>query len=131
MVLKLHCVTVHYSLIESKQEYIFRARPIVHSGNKHLLNKVNQTNMLGHLDKCWVWRRRRRRRRIWIKSPFEDPWFHLWGLWVNKMAYTAKDPCHPWCFMYLTDTKSWRCEGGEGENVHLLTHATARGMGKK
>ena len=29
--------------------------------------------------------------------------------------------------------QSYWCEGegGEGENVHLLTHATARGMGKK
>ena len=55
----------------------------------------------------------------------------------NKMAYTAKDP-HPtpWCFLYLRETKSWRWEGREGrggrggENVHMLTHATARGVGK-
>ena len=52
---------------------------------------------------------------------------------INKMAYTAKDPRPPpQRFLYLTETKSWRCEGGqeEEENVHLLTHATAWGMGK-
>ena len=48
------------------------------------------------------------------------------------MAYSAKDPrplCH---FLYLTETKSWKWEEGgeEGEKVSLLTHATARGMGK-
>ena len=38
--------------------------------------------------------------------------------------------------MYLRETKSWRCEEeeeveeGEEEKVSLLTHATARGMGK-
>ena len=41
----------------------------------------------------------------------------------------------PWRFLYLRETKSWWCEGGEegggGEKVHLLTHATARGVGKK
>ena len=50
----------------------------------------------------------------------------------NKMAYTAKDPCPPLHFLYLTETKSWRCEEkGKGENVHLLTHAPTRGVGKK
>ena len=53
---------------------------------------------------------------------------------LNKMAYTAKDPTPPppWRFLYLTETKSWRCEeeGETDENVHLKTHATARGMGK-
>ena len=34
-----------------KQEHIFRARCMVHSGIKHLLKKVNQINMFGHLDK--------------------------------------------------------------------------------
>ena len=53
----------------------------------------------------------------------------------NKMAYTAKDPCPPWRFLYLTETKSWKWEGGEeeegeGEKVSLLTQATARGVGK-
>ena len=36
--------------------------------------------------------------------------------------------------MYLRETKIWWCEEGgeEGEEkVHLLTHATAWGMGKK
>ena len=80
------------------------------------------------------------------------------------MAYTAKDPCTarrflylretkswrceergeeeqdgihsqrptpPWHFLYLTETKSWRCEGKGNKNVHLLTHAPARGVGKK
>ena len=56
------------------------------------------------------------------------------------MAYTAKDPCPPpWCFLYLTETKSWKWEkgGGDGEEeeggekVSLKTHATARGVGKK
>ena len=41
-----------------------------------------------------------------------------------------------WCFLYLRETKSWWCEGregeeGEGEKVSMLTHGTARGMGKK
>ena len=46
----------------------------------------------------------------------------------------VKDPCPPWCFLYLRETKGWWCgegEGEEGEKVSLLTHATARGMGKK
>ena len=54
----------------------------------------------------------------------------------NKQDHiTAKDPCPPpQCFRYLRKTKSWWCEeegeeGGE-EKVHLLTHVTARGMGK-
>ena len=44
---------------------------------------------------------------------------------LNKMAYTAKDPHPPLCFLYLTETKSWRGEGeGETEeNFQLLTHA--------
>ena len=53
------------------------------------------------------------------------------------MAYTAKDPCPPQHFMYLTETKSWKWEegrggekGGGGEKVSLKTHATARGVGK-
>ena len=40
-----------------------------------------------------------------------------------------KDPCPPRCFLYLRETTSWKCEEGE-ENVHLLTHTTASGMGK-
>ena len=54
------------------------------------------------------------------------------------MAYTAKDPLPPpQHFLYLTETKSWKWEGEEGkeggeegEKVSLLTHATARGVGK-
>ena len=57
------------------------------------------------------------------------------------MAYTAKYPRPPTAFsvpnrnvLYLRETKLWRCErrrgGGGGENVHLLTHAPARGVGK-
>ena len=49
------------------------------------------------------------------------------------MAYTAKEPHPPppQCFLYLTETKSWKLkEGGEGEKVSLLTHTTARGVGK-
>ena len=53
------------------------------------------------------------------------------------MAYTAKDPHPPRCFLYLRETKSWLCgeegeeeEEEEGDNVHLKTHATARGVGK-
>ena len=51
------------------------------------------------------------------------------------MTYTAKDPHPPLCFPYLRETKSWLCgeegeeEEEEGDNVHLKTHATARGMG--
>ena len=42
--------------------------------------------------------------------------------------------CHPpWRFMYLRETKSWRCEeeGGEEreEKVHMLTHANTRAHG--
>ena len=33
------------------------------------------------------------------------------------------------CFLYLRETKSWRCEEGEEEKVHLLTHTTARAPG--
>ena len=39
------------------------------------------------------------------------------------MAYTAKDPCPPWHFLYLRETKSWRCEeeeGEGGEQEHIL-----------
>ena len=55
---------------------------------------------------------------------------------INKMAYTAKDPHPPpRHFLYLTETKSWRCEEKDkdkgNENVHLLTHAPTRGMGKQ
>ena len=44
-------------------------------------------------------------------------------------------PPPPRRFLYLSKTKNWWCgegDGGEGdENVHLLTHAPARGVGKK
>ena len=54
-------------------------------------------------------------------------------------------PPPPRRFLYLRETQFWRCEGGEGEEggeegeeggeeeekVSLLTHTTARGMGKK
>ena len=51
------------------------------------------------------------------------------------MAYTAKDPCPPWRFLYLRETQSLWCgeegeEEEEGEKVSLKTHATARGVGK-
>ena len=49
---------------------------------------------------------------------------------INKMAYTAKDPCPQWHFMYLKETKSKRWEEGEGKKVSLKTHTTTRGMGK-
>ena len=70
---------------------------------------------------------------VWIKIvEFLAESFHIVH-YVNKMAYTAKDPWpNQGVFLYLTETKSWRCEGEEGEteeNVHLLTHATARGVG--
>ena len=54
----------------------------------------------------------------------------------NKMAYTAKDPHPTQRFLYLTETKIWKWEEGDGEEeeggekVSLKTHATARGMGK-
>ena len=41
---------------------------------------------------------------------------------------THAPPLH---FLYLTETKSWRCEGKGNENVHPLTHASTRAMGKK
>ena len=48
------------------------------------------------------------------------------------MACTAKDPHPPQHFLYLTETNIWWCEeGGEGEKVSMLTHTTAKGMGKK
>ena len=56
---------------------------------------------------------------------------------VNKIASQRKTHVPPQRFLYLRETKSWWCEerGGEGEGgeekVHLLTHTTARGMGKK
>ena len=58
----------------------------------------------------------------------------------NKMAYRAKDPCPP---PMVFSVKSWRWERegggggeeeeeeGEGKKVSMLTHATARGVGKK
>ena len=42
----------------------------------------------------------------------------------------SEGPTRPWCFMYLRETKSWWCGEEEGEKVSLLTHSTARGMGK-
>ena len=42
------------------------------------------------------------------------------------MAYTANDPRPQQCFLYLTETKSWKWGesggGGEGEKVSLKTH---------
>ena len=46
----------------------------------------------------------------------------------NKIASSATDTHAPWRFMYLRETKSWWCEGEE--KVSVLTHATARGVGK-
>ena len=53
---------------------------------------------------------------------------------VKQDRITAKYPHPPQHFLYQRETKSWWCEeggGGEEEKVHLLTHATARGVGKK
>ena len=48
----------------------------------------------------------------------------------NKIASQRKTHA-PWHFLYLRETKIRWCEGEEGEEkVHLLTHATARGVGK-
>ena len=48
----------------------------------------------------------------------------------NKMAYTAKDPRPPTAFSVPNRNKKLEGgEEGEGENVHLKTHATARGVG--
>ena len=33
--------------------------------------------------------------------------------------------------MYLRETKIWWCGGGGEEKVSMLTHATAKGVGKK
>ena len=54
----------------------------------------------------------------------------------NKIASQKKTHA-PQRFLYLRETTSWWCEGGEEEEggegeekVHLLTHATTSGMGK-
>ena len=59
----------------------------------------------------------------------------------NKIASQRKTHT-PWRFLYLRETKSWWCgeeeeeeegegeEEEEGEKISMLTHATARGMGK-
>ena len=53
---------------------------------------------------------------------------------LNKMAYTTKDPHPPMAFSVPNRNKKLevgrRREEEEGEKVSLLTHATARGMGK-
>ena len=52
----------------------------------------------------------------------------------NKTRITVKDPCPSWRFLFLRETNSWWCGEGEeeeGEKVSLLTHSTARVMGKK
>ena len=51
-------------------------------------------------------------------------------------SHHSERPTPHGVFLYLRETKIWWCEGegeeGEGgeEKVHLLTHATARGVGK-
>ena len=53
------------------------------------------------------------------------------NLKINKIASQRKT--HAPRFLYLRETKSWWCEKGEEgeeEKVHLLTHTTARGVGK-
>ena len=51
---------------------------------------------------------------------------------LNKIASQRKTHAPPRRCLYLRETKSWRWEEGgeEGEEVSLLTHATARGVGK-
>ena len=53
------------------------------------------------------------------------------GSLKNKIASQRKTHA-PRRFLYLRETNIWWCEGGEEgeEKVHLLTHATARGVGK-
>ena len=54
--------------------------------------------------------------------------FWIWK--KNKIASQWKTHA-PRRFLYLREKSLW-CEGGGGEEkVHLLTHATARGVGKK
>ena len=45
------------------------------------------------------------------------------------MAYTAKDLRPPHIHVVVA-LPVWRLGKGGGENVHLLTHAPARGVGK-
>ena len=51
----------------------------------------------------------------------------------NKITSQRKTHT-PRRFLYLRETKSWWCEEGEGggeeEKVSMLTHTTARGVGK-
>ena len=52
---------------------------------------------------------------------------------VNKIASQQRTHAPPQHFLYIRETKSERCgEDGEeeGEHIHLLTNATARGIGK-
>ena len=56
---------------------------------------------------------------------------------VNKMAYTAKDPCPPTAFSVRKRSKKvgYRKEKKEkkkekGKKFSMLTHATASGVGK-
>ena len=62
-----------------------------------------------------------------------DPVTDVWKC-QNKIASQRKTHA-PRRFLYLRETKIWWCEEGEGEEggeekVSMLTHATARGVGK-
>ena len=59
---------------------------------------------------------------------FFNPICDFWKYYKN---ITAKDPLSPTAFSVPKRNKKLVCEeGGREEKVHLLTHATARGMGK-
>ena len=75
-----------------------------------------------------VWRRRRKRRR---KCPSEDPWFHLWGPWVETvLEYEHKFKTYMFCpFLNLSHKlgcggldDSWMMDGrGQRTRAIIMT----------
>ena len=67
-----------------------------------------------------------------VRTDFLSPGFNKNKAALNKIASQQRPTPH---VLYPRETKSWWCEGGGGdregeEKVHLLTHATTRGVGK-
>ena len=77
---------------------IFSTRPMVHSGIKLLLKKVNQSNTLGHLnsmlDICRIEEdkdEKKKKKEEKNKCPFENPHSSWMGPWVTRNELGDKD----------------------------------------
>ena len=105
---------------------------MVHSGIKHLLNKVNQSNMLYAF--CYFPKIGAQKTINFVEGYLKTNLFYSnldlvlifpFNCIVQKTITYSASIRH-----WSSSAPSWRCEGGGGgETFHLKTHATTRALG--